>query len=85
MRSLIYYLLSVAYLNNLFPTRYHNGTLLDQKLYKYEGDLVLRDLKPEHTGMYYCKANSLTGTIKSNPAFLTVLGKFVINSSTRII
>ncbi|KAG7327559.1 hypothetical protein KOW79_009165 [Hemibagrus wyckioides] len=54
---------------------YHNGTLLDQKLYKYEGDLVLRDLKPEHTGMYYCKANSLTGTIKSNPAFLTVLAK----------
>ncbi|KAK3533558.1 hypothetical protein QTP70_023445, partial [Hemibagrus guttatus] len=54
---------------------YHNGTLLDQKLYKYEGDLVLRDLKPEHTGMYYCKANSLTGTIKSDPAFLTVLAK----------
>ncbi|KAB5559173.1 hypothetical protein PHYPO_G00025920 [Pangasianodon hypophthalmus] len=54
---------------------YHNGTLLDQKLYKYDGDLVLRDLKPEHTGMYYCKANSLTGTIKSNPAFLTVFEK----------
>ncbi|XP_060720615.1 cartilage intermediate layer protein 1 [Tachysurus vachellii] len=54
---------------------YHNGTLLDQKLYKNELDLVLRDLKPEHTGMYYCKANSLTGTIKSSPAFLTVLAK----------
>ncbi|XP_036442862.1 cartilage intermediate layer protein 1 isoform X1 [Colossoma macropomum] len=54
---------------------YHNGTLLDQKIYKYEEDLVLRDLKPEQTGQYYCKANSLTGSIKSTPAFLTVFAK----------
>ncbi|XP_062869130.1 cartilage intermediate layer protein 1 [Trichomycterus rosablanca] len=54
---------------------YHNGTLLDQKIHKNEGDLVLRHLKPEQAGQYYCKASSLTGTIKSHPALLTVLAK----------
>ncbi|MFT7798734.1 cartilage intermediate layer protein 1-like [Arapaima gigas] len=54
---------------------YHNGTLLDRNVYKYEGDLVLRDLKPEQTGLYHCKASSDTGSIKSSPAFLTVLAK----------
>ncbi|KAG9266588.1 cartilage intermediate layer protein 1 [Astyanax mexicanus] len=54
---------------------YHNGTLLDQKKYKYDEDLVLRDLKPEESGEYHCKATSLTGSIKSSPAFLTVFAK----------
>uniref|UniRef100_A0A672YXL4 Cartilage intermediate layer protein 2 n=1 Tax=Sphaeramia orbicularis TaxID=375764 RepID=A0A672YXL4_9TELE len=54
---------------------YHNGTLLDRKLYKYEEDLVLRDLKPEQSGQYYCKTSSSAGTIKSSPAFLTVIAK----------
>ncbi|XP_023699974.2 cartilage intermediate layer protein 1 isoform X1 [Paramormyrops kingsleyae] len=54
---------------------YHNGTLLDRASYKYEEDLVLRDLKPKQSGQYYCKASSDTGSIKSSPAFLTVFDK----------
>lgn len=55
--------------------RYHNGTLLDKKVYKYEEELVLRDLKPEQSGQYYCKTSSPAGTIKSSPSILTVIGK----------
>ncbi|XP_012671043.1 cartilage intermediate layer protein 1 [Clupea harengus] len=54
---------------------YHNGSLLDWKEYKYEEDLVLRDLKVEQSGQYYCKAISQTGSIKSSQALLTVMGK----------
>ncbi|KAM3875636.1 cartilage intermediate layer protein 1 [Diretmus argenteus] len=54
---------------------YHNGTLLDRKVHKYEEDLVLRDLKPEQAGHYHCKASSSAGSIKSSPAFLTVVAK----------
>uniref|UniRef100_A0A8C6WKY4 Cartilage intermediate layer protein 2 n=1 Tax=Neogobius melanostomus TaxID=47308 RepID=A0A8C6WKY4_9GOBI len=54
---------------------YHNGTLLDRKVYKYEEDLVLRDLKLEQSGHYYCKTSSSAGSIKSSPALLTVIGK----------
>lgn len=61
--------------------RYHNGTLLDRALYKYEEDLVLRDLKPKQSGQYYCKASSDTGSIKSSPAFLTVFGRYSYRKS----
>ncbi|KAM4629082.1 cartilage intermediate layer protein 1 [Polymixia lowei] len=54
---------------------YHNGTLLDRKLFKYEEDLVLRDLKPEQAGHYHCKASSPAGSIKSSQAFLSVIAK----------
>lgn len=54
---------------------YHNGTLLDRKVYKYEEDLVLRDLKLEQSGQYYCKTSSPAGSIKSSPAVLTVIAK----------
>uniref|UniRef100_A0A8C6T5X9 Cartilage intermediate layer protein 2 n=1 Tax=Neogobius melanostomus TaxID=47308 RepID=A0A8C6T5X9_9GOBI len=54
---------------------YHNGTLLDRKVYKYEEDLVLRDLKLEQSGHYYCKTSSSAGSIKSSPALLTVIAK----------
>ncbi|KAG5850719.1 hypothetical protein ANANG_G00085430 [Anguilla anguilla] len=54
---------------------YHNGTLLDRSLYKYAEDLILRDLKPGQTGQYHCKATSEAGSIKSSPAFVTVLAK----------
>lgn len=54
--------------------RYHNGTLLDKKIYKYDEDLLLRDLKPEQSGEYYCKTSSLAGSIKSKPSVLTVIG-----------
>ena len=60
-------------ISNYF-SRYHNGTLLDRKVYKYEEDLVLWDLKPEQSGQYFCKTSSSTGSIKSSPAFLTVIG-----------
>lgn len=54
---------------------YHNGTLLDKKIYKYDEDLVLRDLKPEHSGEFYCKTSSPAGSIKSTPSVLTVIAK----------
>lgn len=54
---------------------YHNRTLLDRKLYKYEEDLVLRDLKPEQSGYYYCKTSSSAGSIKSSAAHLSVIAK----------
>lgn len=52
---------------------YHNGTQLDRAVLKYEEDLVLRDLKPEQAGHYYCKASSPAGSIKSTQAFVTVI------------
>ncbi|XP_034072081.1 cartilage intermediate layer protein 1 isoform X1 [Gymnodraco acuticeps] len=54
---------------------FHNGTLLDRKVYKYEEDLVLWDLKPEQSGLYYCKTSSSAGSIKSSAALLTVMAK----------
>ncbi|KAE8294338.1 Cartilage intermediate layer protein 1 [Larimichthys crocea] len=54
---------------------YHNGTLLDRKVYKYEEDLVLRNLKLEQSGHYYCKTSSPAGSIKSSPSLLTVIAK----------
>lgn len=62
------------YFTLLLFLRYHNGTLLDKKIYKYDEDLVLRDLKPEHSGEYYCKTSSPAGSIKSTPSVLTVIG-----------
>ncbi|XP_059922420.1 cartilage intermediate layer protein 1 [Gadus macrocephalus] len=54
---------------------YHNGTLLDRNVFKYEEDLVLRDLKPRQAGLYHCKASSPAGSIKSTQASLTVIGR----------
>lgn len=44
-------------------------------MYKYEEELMLRDLKPEQSGQYYCKTSSAAGSIKSSPSVLTVIGK----------
>lgn len=44
-------------------------------MYKYEEELVLRDLKLEQSGQYYCKTSSPAGVIKSSPSILTVIGK----------
>uniref|UniRef100_H3A298 Cartilage intermediate layer protein 2 n=1 Tax=Latimeria chalumnae TaxID=7897 RepID=H3A298_LATCH len=52
---------------------YHNGTLLDRQLYKYDDNLILRNLKPWQTGEYYCKASNDIGTIRSSPAVLHVV------------
>lgn len=57
------------------PCRYHNGTLLDRKVYRYDGRLVLKELQPRHAGAYHCKASSDAGAIKSAIARLTVLGE----------
>ncbi|XP_078526840.1 cartilage intermediate layer protein 2 [Lissotriton helveticus] len=60
------------------PTKYHwfhNGTLLDRQVYKYNENLVLRKLEPWQTGSYYCKTSNSAGAIKSSVAHLTVAGK----------
>ncbi|XP_043933787.1 cartilage intermediate layer protein 1 [Protopterus annectens] len=52
---------------------YHNETLLDKKLHRYDSTLVLRDLKLDQAGDYYCKAISEAGSVKSQIAKLTIL------------
>ncbi|XP_034758119.2 cartilage intermediate layer protein 1-like isoform X1 [Acipenser ruthenus] len=52
---------------------YHNGSLLNSKLYKYDSTLVLRNLQMSQSGEYYCKASNDAGSIKSQPATLTVI------------
>ncbi|KAH0625879.1 hypothetical protein JD844_034234 [Phrynosoma platyrhinos] len=54
-------------------SRYHNGTLLDRKVKKYDSSLVLHDLKPHQAGSYHCKASNDHGSIKSAVAQLTVI------------
>lgn len=51
-----------------------------------ESTLVLKDLHPEQAGEYYCRASSSSGTIKTKPATLKVIGEFltVINKYTYI-
>ncbi|NXE57447.1 CILP2 protein, partial [Casuarius casuarius] len=58
------------------PTKYHwyhNGTLLDRKVYKYSSRLALRALSPAQAGTYHCKASNEAGAIRSTAAQLTVL------------
>lgn len=57
------------------PSRYHNDTLLDPSLYKHESKLVLRNLRQDQAGDYFCKAQSDAGAVKSHIAQLTVIGK----------
>lgn len=57
---------------------------MDKKVYKYEEDLVLRDLKLEQSGQYYCKTSSSAGSIKSAPSFLTVIGVYTSSISTLV-
>nr|XP_033812394.1 cartilage intermediate layer protein 2 [Geotrypetes seraphini] len=54
---------------------YHNETLLDKKVYKYDKRLILRNLQPQQAGTYHCKASSNIGVMKSASAHLTVVGK----------
>lgn len=51
--------------------RYHNGSLLELNS---DSTLVLRNLRMEQAGEYYCRASNQAGAIKSKPATLTVLG-----------
>lgn len=57
------------------PCRYHNDTLLDPSLYKHESKLVLRNLRQDQAGEYFCKAQSDSGAVKSRVAQLIVIGK----------
>nr|XP_045372745.1 cartilage intermediate layer protein 1 isoform X2 [Camelus bactrianus] len=52
---------------------YHNNTLLDPSLYKHESKLVLRNLRRDQAGAYFCKAQSDAGAAKSHVAQLTVI------------
>ncbi|KAG7468012.1 hypothetical protein MATL_G00138280 [Megalops atlanticus] len=59
------------------PDRYqwfHNGTLLEVTQTKDDATLVLRNLRMDHAGEYYCRASNEAGAIKSKPATLTVIG-----------
>uniref|UniRef100_A0A8C0H5E3 Cartilage intermediate layer protein n=1 Tax=Chelonoidis abingdonii TaxID=106734 RepID=A0A8C0H5E3_CHEAB len=52
---------------------YHNGTLLDSSVYKYNSKLVLRNLNIDQAGEYFCKARNDAGSVKSHPAKLSVI------------
>ncbi|XP_028291089.1 cartilage intermediate layer protein 1 [Gouania willdenowi] len=51
---------------------FHNNSLIEKQS---DSMLVLKDLLPEHAGEYYCKAMGPTGSIKTNPAILRVIGR----------
>ncbi|KAG7473431.1 hypothetical protein MATL_G00095790 [Megalops atlanticus] len=53
---------------------FHNGSLLDRKQLKYDRTLVLRNLRKEQAGEYFCRASNENGAIKSKPALLTIIG-----------
>ncbi|XP_074989319.1 cartilage intermediate layer protein 1 isoform X2 [Caretta caretta] len=52
---------------------YHNGTLLDSSVYKYNSKLVLRNLNTDQAGEYFCKASNEAGSVKSQAAKLSVI------------
>lgn len=41
--------------------------------------MVLKNLRLDQTGEYYCKASGPSGAIKTKPATLKVLGMFSVN------
>lgn len=43
-----------------------------------ESTLVIRDLRPEQSGEYYCRASGPTGAIKTKTATLRILGAVLI-------
>uniref|UniRef100_A0A668U4P8 Ig-like domain-containing protein n=1 Tax=Oreochromis aureus TaxID=47969 RepID=A0A668U4P8_OREAU len=50
---------------------FHNNTLMEKES---ESTLVIRDLRPEQSGEYYCRASGPTGAIKTKTATLRILG-----------
>ncbi|KAG9352072.1 hypothetical protein JZ751_020485 [Albula glossodonta] len=54
---------------------YHNGNLLDASMMNSDGSLVLKNLRMDQAGEYYCRASNKAGAIKSKPAVLTVTGR----------
>ncbi|XP_070618275.1 cartilage intermediate layer protein 1 [Erythrolamprus reginae] len=60
------------------PGRYwwfHNDTLLDPALYKYKSNLILKNLKMNQAGRYFCKTSNEAGSVKSQSATLSLVGK----------
>ncbi|OCU00832.1 cartilage intermediate layer protein 2 [Xenopus laevis] len=63
---------------NPIPTKYywyHNSTLLDKQIFKYDKALTLRNLQAVQTGTYQCRASNGLGVVKSSVAQLTIVGK----------
>lgn len=60
---------------SLTNSRFHNGTLLEKSVYHYDETLVLRNLRMDQAGEYYCRASGENGAIKSKPATLSVIGE----------
>ncbi|KAI1889537.1 hypothetical protein AGOR_G00163890 [Albula goreensis] len=54
---------------------YHNDNLLDASMMNSDGSLVLKNLRMDQAGEYYCRASNKAGAIKSKPAVLTVTGR----------
>ncbi|XP_017259797.1 cartilage intermediate layer protein 1 isoform X2 [Kryptolebias marmoratus] len=51
---------------------FHNNSLMDMHS---DSTLVLKDLRSEQAGEYYCRASGPSGAIKTKPATLKILGK----------
>ncbi|XP_029431383.1 cartilage intermediate layer protein 1 [Rhinatrema bivittatum] len=52
---------------------YHNGTLLDPMVHKYNSKLALAQLQMKQAGEYYCQASNEAGSVKSKAARLSVI------------
>ncbi|ETE67832.1 Cartilage intermediate layer protein 1, partial [Ophiophagus hannah] len=44
---------------------FHNNTMLDPALYKYKSNLILKNLKMNQAGRYFCKTSNEAGSVKS--------------------
>ncbi|XP_018618777.2 cartilage intermediate layer protein 1-like [Scleropages formosus] len=53
---------------------FHNDTLLEKAELQYDSTLVLKNLRLDQAGDYYCRASNEAGAIKSKSAKLTVTG-----------
>ncbi|KAM8960437.1 cartilage intermediate layer protein 2 [Pelodytes ibericus] len=65
-------------IGNPAPTKYHwyhNGTLLEKHIFKYEKSLILSNINRTQAGEYQCKASNGLGAIKSAVAQLKIIGK----------
>ncbi|KAM7406054.1 hypothetical protein PAMP_000458 [Pampus punctatissimus] len=51
---------------------FYNNSLLETQS---ESTLVLKDLRPQQAGEYYCRASGPSGAIKTKPATLKVIGR----------
>uniref|UniRef100_A0A3Q2PUZ8 Cartilage intermediate layer protein, nucleotide pyrophosphohydrolase n=1 Tax=Fundulus heteroclitus TaxID=8078 RepID=A0A3Q2PUZ8_FUNHE len=51
---------------------FHNNILMEMQS---ESTLVLKDLRPEQAGDYYCRASGPSGAVKTEPATLKIIGR----------